>query len=136
MPGEEMVRVTAEELRNFITAKAVIGEPLDLGDKVVFSIARFGFAFGAGAGHGKESEKGGEGRGEGGGAGGGVDPIALLVVHKDVKGPGGVQLFPVTRKGMVAEVIETIGETIPPVIEQVASVIGERKKKAEEPEEE
>lgn len=123
-----MVKVTAEELRNFITAKAVIGEPLDLGDKVVFSIARFGFAFGAGAGKGPN-----EG-GEGGGAGGGVDPIALLIVYKDVKGPGGVQLLPVTRKGMVAEVIEAIGEAIPPVIEQMATVIGE-KKKTEEPEE-
>ncbi|WP_209630870.1 spore germination protein GerW family protein [Methanofollis sp. W23] len=129
MPGEQMVKVTAEELRNFITAKAIIGEPLDLGDKVVFSIARFGFAFGAGVGKGSGEE------GEGGGAGGGVDPIALLVVYKEIKGPGGVQIFSVSKKGAVAEVIETIGETIPPVIEKVASVVGERKQETEKPEE-
>lgn len=129
MPGDQMVKVTAEELRKFITAKVVISEPLDLGDKVIYSIARSGFAFGAGAGKGAGEE------GEGGGAGGGVDPIALLVVYKEIKGPGGIQIFSVSKKGAVAEVIETIGETVPPVIEKMASVMGERKKESEEPEE-
>lgn len=122
MSGDEMIRATAEELRKFISAKAVIGEPLDLGDRVVFSIAGFGFGFGAGAGRG-----GNEKAGEGGGAGGGVEPVALLVVHKDVKGPGGVQIYPLKKKGQTAEVIESIGEVIPSVVERVATKISETK---------
>lgn len=127
-----MIRATAGELRNFISAKAIIGEPLDLGDKVVFSIASFGFAFGAGAGHGKAEEGGGEG----GGAGGGVTPIALLVVHKDVQGPQGVQIYSLTKKGQLSEVIETVGETLPAVVERVGGKVLEMKKaRAEEKEE-
>jgi uncharacterized spore protein YtfJ len=49
-----------------------MGPPVDLGDKAVIPVARFGFGFGAGGGFG---EKGG---GEGGGAGGGIEPVALL----------------------------------------------------------
>lgn len=126
MTGDEMIRATAEELRNFISAKAIIGDPLDLGDKVVFSIATFGFAFGAGAGRGKAED--GEGGGEGGGAGGGVTPIALLVVHKDVKGPEGVQIYSMTKKGQLSEIIETIGETLPSVVERVGGKVLEMRK--------
>jgi uncharacterized spore protein YtfJ len=122
MTGDEMIRATAEELRNFISAKAIIGDPLDLGDKVVFSIATFGFAFGAGAGRGKAEE------GEGGGAGGGVTPIALLVVHKDVKGPEGVQIYSLTKKGQLSEIIETVGETLPSVVERVGGKVLEMRK--------
>lgn len=133
MTGDEMIRATAEELRNFISAKAIIGDPLDLGDKVVFSIASFGFGFGAASGRGKAEE--GEGGGEGGGAGGGVTPIALLVVHKDVKGPEGVQIYSLTKKGQLAEIIETVGETLPSVVERVGGkVLAMKKACAEEQE--
>jgi uncharacterized spore protein YtfJ len=131
MTGDEMIRATAEELRNFISAKAIIGDPLDLGDKVVFSIASFGFAFGAGAGHGTAEEGGGEG----GGAGGGVTPIALLVVHKDVKGPEGVQIYSMTKKGQLSEIIETVGETLPSVVERVGGKVLEMRKACAEEQE-
>ncbi|MDK2973802.1 MAG: hypothetical protein PWP08_173 [Methanofollis sp.] len=117
-----MIRATAEELKNFISANAIIGEPLDLGDKVVFSIASFGFGFGAG-------NRNADGKGgEGGGAGGGVTPVALLVVHKDVKGPQGVQIYSLTKKGRLSEIIETAGETLPAVIERVGGKVLEMKK--------
>jgi uncharacterized spore protein YtfJ len=41
---------------------------VDLGDKAVIPVARFGFGFGAGGGFGEK----------GGGAGGGIEPVALL----------------------------------------------------------
>jgi len=126
MTGDEMIRATAEELRNFISAKAIIGDPLDLGDKVIFSIATFGFGFGAASGRGKAEE--GEGGGEGGGAGGGVTPIALLVVHKDVKGPEGVQIYSLTKKGQLSEIIETVGETLPSVVGRVGGKVLEMRK--------
>lgn len=127
MSGDEMIRATAEELHNFISARAIIGDPLDLGDKVVFSIASFGFGFGAGAGKG-ENEAGGEG----GGAGGGVEPVALLIVHKDVKGPEGVQIYSLKKKGPISEVIESVGEVIPAVVERVATKVTEVKSAGKE----
>jgi uncharacterized spore protein YtfJ len=42
---------------------------VDLGDKAVIPVARFGFGFGAGGGFGEK----------GGGAGGGIEPVALLI---------------------------------------------------------
>ncbi|TAJ45550.1 spore germination protein GerW family protein [Methanofollis fontis] len=130
MSGDEMIRATAGELRNFINAKAIIGDPLDLGDKVVFSIASFGFGFGAGSGSGKQ----GEGEGGGGGAGGGVHPVALLVVHKDVRGPEGVQIYSLQKKGQLSEVIETIGESLPATVERIAGKVIEMKKTCAEEE--
>ncbi|WP_298669039.1 spore germination protein GerW family protein [uncultured Methanofollis sp.] len=127
MTGDEMIRVTAEELRNFVSSKAIIGDPLDLGDKVIFAIAGFGFGFGAAAARGTDASGEGGG-GEGGGAGAGVEPVALLVVHKDVKGPEGVQIYSLKKKGPIAEIIESIGEVVPPMVERVASKVGKPEK--------
>jgi uncharacterized spore protein YtfJ len=75
-----------------------------------------GFGFGAGGGSGKgEARQKGEGKGEGiggttGGAAG-VKPVAVIVIDKD-----GVRLEEV--KGSMASTIESIGETIPRLIER------------------
>jgi uncharacterized spore protein YtfJ len=126
MTSEEMLKETASELERLLASKNVMGTPVDIADKAVIPVARFGFGFGAGGGQGKM------GGGEGGGAGGGIDPVALVIVHKDVSGPEGIQVLSLKRNA-IAQVIEALSESLAPqIIEAIKamSVAEEEKKEA------
>ena len=113
-----MLKETVNQLERVLASKNVMGSPVDLGDKAVIPVARFGFGFGAGGGHG---DKGG---GEGGGAGGGIDPIALVIVHKEVSGLEGVQVLSLKRNA-IAQIIEALSESLAPqVIEAIKAMSG------------
>jgi uncharacterized spore protein YtfJ len=117
MSNEQMLKDTASELKGFLSAKNVMGEPVDFGDKLVVPVARYGFGFGAGGGHDKDSGA------QGAGAGGGIDPIALVILHKDVKGPEGVQVMSLKKDSQIAQIISTISESLAPqLIEAVKSM--------------
>src|SRR5512136_455042 len=111
MTGVDMMKETASELERILASKNVMGAPVDLGDKAVIPVARYGFGFGAGGGQG---EKGAGG--EGGGAGGGIEPVALVIVHKDVKGPEGVQVLSVRKDSTIAQVVAILSETLAPQV--------------------
>ena len=111
-----MLRETASELEKMIASKNVIGTPVDIGDKTVITLSRYGFGFGAGGAH---MNKAG---GEGGGAGGGIEPIALIVVHKDVSGPDGIKVLSL-RWNPFAQVVETISESLAPQIVEAIKVV-------------
>jgi len=114
MSGEKMLKETAAELKEFLASKNVMGTPVDFGDKALIPVARYGFGFGAGGGQG---EKGG---GEGAGAGGGIEPVALVILHRDVKGPEGVQVLSVRKDSTIAQVVAILSETLAPqVIEAI-----------------
>jgi uncharacterized spore protein YtfJ len=126
MTGQEILKETALELERILASKNVMGAPVDVVDKAVIPVARFGFGFGAGGGQGKM------GGGEGGGAGGAIDPVALVIIHKDLSGPEGIQVLSL-RKNAIAEVIEAISSSLAPrVIEAIKamSVTEEEKKEA------
>ena len=125
MSSEEMLQETASKLKEFLMARNVLGEAIDLGDKVVIPVARFGFGFGAGEGTGKS------GGGEGAGGGGGLEPVALIILHKDVKGPEGVQVMSISKENPIAQVISALSETLAPqVIQAIKSM--ERKPPAKQ----
>ena len=106
----------------------MIGTPVDLGDKAVIPVARFGFGFGAGGGTSADKSSA-----EGGGAGGGIEPVALIIVHKDVKGAEGIQVLSLGKRNPVAQVIEALSESFAPqVIEAIRSMKeGPKEKKSE-----
>ena len=116
MSGETLIRELSAELKEFLSAQNVMGSPIDLGEKSVIPVARFGFGFGAGSGQGKDG-------GEGAGAGGGIEPVALIVLHKDVKGPDGVQVMSLKKDSAVAQVISALSESLAPrVIDALKTV--------------
>jgi uncharacterized spore protein YtfJ len=126
MTSEEMLRETALELEKMLASKNVMGAPMDIGDKTVIPLTRFGFGFGAGGGHGEKGE------GEGGGAGGALDPVALVIVHRDLSGLEGIQVLSLKRSGL-AQVVETLSESLAPqVIEAIKTMSGKPKEKKEE----
>ena len=125
MSSDQMMQETAARLKEFLVAQNVVGEAIDLGDKVVIPVARFGCAFGAGGGHGKE------GGGEGAGGGGGIEPVALIILHKDVSGPEGVQVMSLSKQNPVAQVISALSETLAPQVIQAMKSMKEKKGPAE-----
>lgn len=116
MTTEQVLKEAAGELSRMISARNVVGEPLDLGDRVVIPVTRFGVGFGAGGEMVKDSDS------SGAGGGGGIEPVALLVVHKDVRGADGVQIFSLKKENPVAQVITALSETvIPQVVDLIKS---------------
>ena len=121
MSSEQLMNEAAGKLQGFLVPENVMGKAIDLGDKVVIPVARFGFGFGAGGGHGKD------GGGEGAGGGGGIEPVALVIIHKDVKGPEGVQVMSLSKQNPVAQVISALSETIAPQVMQAMKSMNEKK---------
>jgi uncharacterized spore protein YtfJ len=57
------------------------------------------------------------------GGGGGLDPVALIILHKDVKGPEGVQVMSHKKDSAIAQIISALSETIAPqVIDAIKSM--------------
>jgi uncharacterized spore protein YtfJ len=125
MSGEDLLKMTTGELEHLLSPAHIIGTPLDLGDRSVIPIVEFGFGFGAGMGQG--GEKGGGGSGAGGG--GGISPVALVVVHRDIRGIEGIQVLSLRKESTVVRVISTIAESLAP---QVLSAVKEMSGKKEE----
>ena len=123
MGSEDMLKGTALELEKILASKNVMGTPVDFGEKAVIPVARFGFGFGAGGAHSEKSN------GEGGGAGGGIEPVALVIVHRDIRGAEGIQVLSLRKENPVAQVIEALSESLAPqVIEAIRSMTGAEKK--------
>lgn len=127
-----MVKTVVSELERLISTETVVGKPQTFGDVTIIPVCSVGFGFGAGGGsgtaaEGKEGRGKGSGEGAGGGAGGGVSPVALIVVRKD-----GVEVLPLKTKGTIASAIESMGETIPRVMDkamEMKKIKGEGKEK-------
>jgi len=132
MTNEQMMHETASQLKEFLLSQNVMGAPIDCGDKVLIPIARYGFGFGVGGSQNKD------GGGEGAGGGGGIEPVALVILHKDVRGPEGVQVMSLKKDSAVAQVISALSESLAPQVidalktisQNRASVIPEKKEDA------
>ena len=130
MSNEQMLKDTASELKEFLASKNVMGDPVDFGDKLVVPVARYGFGFGAGGNHTKD------GGGQGAGAGGGIEPVALVILHKDVKGPEGVQVMSLKKDSQIAQVISALSESLAPQLIDALRTMAQNKTgetKKEEP---
>ena len=128
MTTEELIAETAEKLRNLINAQSVIGAPIDLGNKTLIPITKFGLGFGAGGGKGAEG-------GSGAGGGGGIEPVAVIISHKDIQGPEGVQIFSLKRDNAIAQVITALGESlVPQVIDLIKKNDGKKPVNQDTPE--
>lgn len=127
MTGEALLKKTLEELDKLVSANTIMGEPIEADDKTIIPVAQYGFGFGVG--EGKNEKTGG---GAGSGAGGGVKPVALVILHKNIEGPEGVQVLSLQKKNEIAEIISTLGEAIlPQVTEAIKSRTGSKTTKTD-----
>ncbi len=124
MDGEEMLKTTADELDRLLSPAHVMGQAINIGDKAVIPVAEFGFGFGAGYKKGTD-----ESGGAGSGGGGGISPVALVIVHKDVKGAEGIQVLSLRKDNPVAQVISALSESLAPqVIEAIKAMSAAKQK--------
>ncbi len=118
MTGESMLQLTVDQLARTLCASAVLGAPIEAGERVIIPVAEFGFAFGGGEGTGGRKE-GMQHGGVGTGGGGGISAVALIIITRGVPGPEGIQVISLKKKSQMAEVISTLGETVGPHVEKV-----------------
>lgn len=124
MAENDAITGTARELSNLMAARGVFGEPLEIGNKTLIPVFRFGCAFGAG--DGKEQDAGG--------AGFGIDPVAVIILHRDVSGAEGVQVMSLKKGSAVAEVISSFAEALAPqVIDAARDFAGKERKGGRSP---
>ena len=103
----DLVKTSVGEIEKLLSARAVVGDALTVGEATVIPLLSIGFCFGAGGGSGKgEAKQKGEGMGGGTVGAGGVKPIAVIIVDK-----GGVRVEPI--KGTLVSVMEKVGDVIP-----------------------
>ncbi len=119
-----MLKEASGQLREIITARNVMGDAIDLGNRMIIPVTKFGIAFGAGGGLGdKESSSGG-------GAGGGIEPVAVIITDKTISGVQGIQIVSLKNTNPISQVITSLSESLVP---QVIDLI-KKKDKTEEPE--
>jgi len=124
MSSETLIKELSAELKDFLSAQNVMGSPIDFGEKTAIPVARYGFGFGAGSGQGKD------GGGDGAGAGGGIEPVALIVLHKNISGPEGGQVMSLKKDSAVAQVISALSESLAPQIIEAFKIVNAQKGQA------
>jgi uncharacterized spore protein YtfJ len=107
MSAQDTIKATVEEILKVLSIKNVIGEPIEIEDKVLIPLTKIGMGFGGGG-------EGGKGTGAGGGAG--VSPLAIVVIFKGVPGPEGVKVLPLEAPSPIAK---TIGEAASSMMEMM-----------------
>ncbi len=106
---EKLLKGTVEELDRLLSAKNVLGDPIEREGATVIPIVSYGFGFGAG---GNAGAKAGTGAGTGGG--GGIKPLGAIIFDQD-----GARVEAV--KGAVTNMAEIIGETAARVMDKSPS---------------
>jgi uncharacterized spore protein YtfJ len=111
MAAEDAIRATVDELLKAISAKNIIGDPIETEDKIIIPVTKMGMGFGTGINHGTSETKNGE---IAGGAGGGVGvfPVAVVVIFKGITGPDGIRMIPLTTPGPLAESMVHIANAV------------------------
>ena len=109
MAGEDAIKATVEELLKALSAKNIIGEPIEMEDKVIIPITKMGMGFGSGIGQGKENA-GSVTSGAGGGVG--VFPVAVVIVFKGVSGSDGVKVVPLSAPSPLAEPMTNVAHIV------------------------
>lgn len=108
---ERLLKGTVEELERLLSAKNVLGAPIEKDGATVIPIVSYGFGFGAGGGTGGEGAKSGTGGGTAGG--GGIKPLGAIIIDKE-----GARVEAV--KGAASSLAEVIGATAARAIDKGA----------------
>ena len=101
MAAEEAIKATVDELLKALSAKNIMGEPIETEDKIIIPITKMGMGFGAGSAHEADGSSGA-------GGGVGVFPVAVVILFKGVTGSEGVKVVPLTGAHPLAEPVTNI----------------------------
>lgn len=107
MKMDDVIKTTVDELLKVLATDNVIGETMEVGDKVIIPITKVGLAFASGSGMGSMGSQKGAGAGAGGGAS--LEALSVIVVFKDVKGPEGIQILSIRGMGPLGKMMTDVG---------------------------
>ncbi len=122
----DVISTTVDELLKVLATDNVIGETMEIEDKVIIPITKVGLMFGTGSGMGSMGSQKAGGHGAGGGAG--IEPLSVIVAFKNIKGPEGVQVLSVRGMGPVAKIITDVGHAAKEMMEKQGGPEGMMKK--------
>ena len=121
MTGVDAIKATVDELIKALSARNIMGEPIEMEDKIIIPITKMGMGFGTGQGR-EDASKGVLTSG----AGGGVFPVAVVIVFKGIPGIEGVKVIPLSGQSAITEPVTSLADNI---IEKVARYWESREKK-------
>ncbi len=110
MAAEDAIKATIDELLKALSAKNIIGEPIEMEDKIIIPITKMGMGFGSGVGQGDDARKGEVASAAGGGVG--VFPVAVVIVFKNVVGSEGVKVVPLATQSPLTEPVSSIARIL------------------------
>lgn len=93
MPGSDAKKDTIDELLDVLSARSIMGDPMEIEDKIIIPAAKIGMGFGTDMScKGRDASK--EGPERCAAAGGvGIFPVAVVVVFKRICRPEGVKVI-------------------------------------------
>lgn len=103
----DMVKTTVDELLRVLATDNVIGETIEADDKIIIPVTKIGLAFGTGSGKGGMM-RGQEGVGYGVGGGAAMETKAVVVVHKGMPGPKGVDVITIGTAATLTNAMESM----------------------------
>jgi len=118
MGTEDLIKCTVGELQKLLATGNLIGQPIELEDKVIIPFSKIGFGFGSGSGEGKGGKPDNRGAGSGAGGGGGVMPIAAIIVFKGLSGPDSVKVIQIDGHSGIAKAIGEIASTCSSIVKE------------------
>ena len=125
MDINDPIKTTVEEIRKVLNIENVIGETIETDEFLLLPVTRMGFGAGEAEGKGMDNV-GGAGAGAGGAAG--VEPIAMVVVHKGVKGPEGVKVMSLKSPDPLSRAIGEISTAAVEIMDQGSKMMKEKGK--------
>lgn len=109
---ERLLKGTVEELERLLSAKNVLGDPIERDGATIIPIVSYGFAFGAGGGSGGKSGAA-SGTGGGTGGGGGIKPLGAIIIDAEGARVEGVQ-------GAMSAIADVLGQAATKAIDKAA----------------
>ncbi|MGB9978972.1 GerW family sporulation protein [Methanobacterium sp.] len=122
----DVIKTTVDELLKVLSTDNVIGETMEVEDKVIIPITKIGLMFGTGAGMGGMRDNKGKGAGAGGGAG--ISPLSVIVAFKGIEGPEGIHVMSIKGMGPLSKMATDIGHGVQKMVEKEGGPEGVMKK--------
>ena len=110
MQEKDKNNVTIDEFQTFLSAMRIVGEPIELEDKIIIPLTKMGMGFGTKSCQGGDDNKTGGTEGRGGGIG--IFPVAAVIVFKDISGCEGVKVVPITASSSLAVPVQGIADIL------------------------
>lgn len=110
-----------QEMEDFLTTKAVVGEPIEVGAVTLIPVINvtFGMGTGGGTGEGAKINTGQKG-GAGAGLGAKISPTAVIVIKE-----GDISVIPINGNAGLERIIEMV----PDIVKKIRKKTGQAQKK-------